>query len=59
MLWDVDAMTHVWTLPGLGGFVYALAASPLSPQHVAGEKVGCKHRLPSWPMLSACCWLLA
>jgi hypothetical protein len=46
-LWDADALTHLWTLPGLGGFVYALATSPLLPQHVAGKR-SCAPRLLSF-----------
>jgi hypothetical protein len=34
-LWDAEAMAHAWTLPGLGGFVYAFATSA---QHVAGAQ---------------------
>ncbi|XP_078691159.1 gem-associated protein 5-like [Branchiostoma floridae x Branchiostoma belcheri] len=35
ILWDLSSMKAQWSLPTLGGFVYALASSPLTPGQLA------------------------
>ncbi|KAI8485194.1 Gem-associated protein 5 [Branchiostoma belcheri] len=35
ILWDLSSMKAQWSLPTLGGFVYALAFSPLTPGQLA------------------------